>query len=115
MCPPRYCFDEDTPERLIRKVRPDVLVKGGDYGVQTIVGAEFVQSYGGEVFVVELVSGHSSSRLIALNGNLRVIPQALRQPIPRLRLGYVESLSAKDEVAQPRHARAREQLENLAY
>lgn len=42
-------FDEDTPEQLIRAIRPDVLVKGGDYTEDDIAGAEFVRSYGGEV------------------------------------------------------------------
>ena len=40
-------FAEDTPERLLEQVRPDVLVKGGDYGVEQVVGAQIVKAYGG--------------------------------------------------------------------
>ncbi|MBO4318809.1 MAG: adenylyltransferase/cytidyltransferase family protein [Mailhella sp.] len=56
-------FDEDTPERLIRVLRPDVLVKGGDWDVSRIAGADFVRSYGGEVFSLPLLEGWSTTRL----------------------------------------------------
>jgi D-beta-D-heptose 7-phosphate kinase/D-beta-D-heptose 1-phosphate adenosyltransferase len=57
-------FDEDTPEQLIQRVRPDVLVKGGDWAVEKIVGGAFVQSYGGKVKTLQFVEGHSTTRLI---------------------------------------------------
>ncbi|OAV42876.1 D-glycero-beta-D-manno-heptose 1-phosphate adenylyltransferase [Lewinella sp. 4G2] len=57
-------FDEDTPLELIKTLRPDVLVKGGDYTVDTIVGAKEVQSWGGEVKVLSFVDGLSSSGVI---------------------------------------------------
>ena len=57
-------FDEDTPEKLIESVKPDVLVKGSDYTIEGIVGAEFVASYGGEVRRCELIEGRSTSELI---------------------------------------------------
>lgn len=57
-------FSEDTPLTLIEKVKPDVLVKGGDYSVENIVGAEFVQSYGGEVKVIDYVEGISTTLLL---------------------------------------------------
>ena len=57
-------FGEDTPEKLIRQIRPDVLVKGADYELTEIAGAEFVKSCGGRVSRVRLVRGKSSSRLI---------------------------------------------------
>lgn len=57
-------FGEDTPEDLICAIRPDILVKGGDYTVETIVGAEFVQSYGGQVVVVDLVPGFSTTKTL---------------------------------------------------
>ena len=57
-------FGEDTPEKLIRLVRPDVLVKGADYKLSEIVGAQFVKSYGGSVRRVRLTPNKSSSRLI---------------------------------------------------
>jgi D-beta-D-heptose 7-phosphate kinase/D-beta-D-heptose 1-phosphate adenosyltransferase len=57
-------FAEDTPERLIETIRPHVLVKGGDYEESTVVGAPFVRSYGGEVVLVPLVGGRSTSALV---------------------------------------------------
>lgn len=49
------CFDDDTPQAIIEALRPDVLIKGGDYAIDQIVGAEFVMSYGG---VVETMPFH---------------------------------------------------------
>ena len=57
-------FSEPTPLELIVALRPDVLVKGGDYSEQTIVGAEEVRSWGGEVVIVPLVEGMSTTSLI---------------------------------------------------
>jgi rfaE bifunctional protein nucleotidyltransferase chain/domain len=57
-------FDEDTPLELIRQLTPRVLVKGGDYTRETIVGADWVESHGGEVRVVPLVEGHSTTRIL---------------------------------------------------
>lgn len=57
-------FGEDTPEKLIRQVRPDVLVKGADYQISEIVGAEFVKSYGGRVRRVRLTKGRSTSGVL---------------------------------------------------
>ncbi|MEP0814405.1 MAG: D-glycero-beta-D-manno-heptose 1-phosphate adenylyltransferase [bacterium] len=56
-------FDEDTPIRLIEALRPDVLVKGGDYDRAGVVGGDFVESYGGEVVLLELVPGLSTTEL----------------------------------------------------
>ncbi|CCH03280.1 rfaE bifunctional protein [Fibrella aestuarina BUZ 2] len=57
-------FDEPTPLELIEAVRPDVLVKGDDYSVATIVGADFVLSNGGSVETIALVPGYSTTALI---------------------------------------------------
>lgn len=54
-------FDEDTPEQLIHAVRPDVLVKGGDYTIKTIVGADFVLQNGGIVTTIPFVDGYSTT------------------------------------------------------
>ena len=56
-------FAEDTPWELISVLRPNVLVKGGDYEKTKIVGAEMVESYGGNVEVIPFVEGYSTSRL----------------------------------------------------
>lgn len=58
-------FSEDTPERLICRVMPDVLVKGGDYRIEDIAGGTCVMAAGGEVRVLPFVSGHSTSSMIA--------------------------------------------------
>ncbi len=58
-------FEEDTPERLIRALKPELLVKGADYTVDEVVGADLVQSYGGEILLAELSPGHSTSNTIA--------------------------------------------------
>ena len=57
-------FEEDTPKNLIVQVQPDILVKGGDYKIEDIVGADFVQSHGGEVLTIEFVDGYSSTKII---------------------------------------------------
>lgn len=54
-------FPEDTPLELIRIVRPDVLVKGGDYTPDTIVGRDAVEAWGGSVVVIPLTPGHSTT------------------------------------------------------
>lgn len=58
-------FDEDTPLTLIRKLRPDVLVKGADYQRKDIVGADDVEGWGGRVVRVPLVQDASTTNLIA--------------------------------------------------
>ena len=57
-------FNEDTPAKVIKTLRPDVLVKGADWNKAGIVGACFVSSYGGRVAVIKLVKGLSTTNLI---------------------------------------------------
>ncbi len=57
-------FSEETPFQLIEKIKPHVLVKGGDYKPSEIIGAELVKSYGGEVKIVPYLKGNSSTQLI---------------------------------------------------
>lgn len=57
-------FSEDTPLELVKRLRPDVIVKGGDYAEDAIVGAEEVKSWGGRVVVVPLTPGQSTTRII---------------------------------------------------
>ncbi len=57
-------FDEDTPEQLIRAVRPQVLVKGADWAADAIVGREFVESTGGRVERISLHEGRSTTGII---------------------------------------------------
>jgi len=57
-------FDDDTPERLIRAVKPDVLVKGADYQVDQVVGHELVESWGGRVALAPIVEGISTTEIV---------------------------------------------------
>lgn len=57
-------FSEDTPEKIIRSIKPDVLVKGGDYSIEEIVGADFVMSYGGRVEIFPYVKGYSTTAIV---------------------------------------------------
>jgi D-beta-D-heptose 7-phosphate kinase/D-beta-D-heptose 1-phosphate adenosyltransferase len=58
-------FAEDTPIALIKAIRPDILIKGADYTVQTVVGAAEVQSWGGQVKLADIVEGYSTTAAIA--------------------------------------------------
>jgi rfaE bifunctional protein nucleotidyltransferase chain/domain len=57
-------FTEDTPYELISRVKPDILVKGGDYAADEIVGADIVKANGGKVVVIPFVEGKSTSALV---------------------------------------------------
>jgi rfaE bifunctional protein nucleotidyltransferase chain/domain len=57
-------FDEDTPLQLITQVRPDILVKGGDYDMQTLAETRVVESYGGRALALPFVSGYSTTALV---------------------------------------------------
>jgi rfaE bifunctional protein nucleotidyltransferase chain/domain len=57
-------FEQDTPIELVRAIEPDVIVKGGDYSPETIVGADLVTARGGRVVVIPLVDGHSTTSTI---------------------------------------------------
>jgi D-beta-D-heptose 7-phosphate kinase/D-beta-D-heptose 1-phosphate adenosyltransferase len=73
-------FDEDTPAEVIAALKPDLLVKGADYAMGEVVGAETVRAGGGRVLLVPLVKGHSTTSLIrhAVDGETRHLqtPQA---------------------------------------
>ncbi|MEY4111246.1 MAG: D-glycero-beta-D-manno-heptose 1-phosphate adenylyltransferase [Bacteroidota bacterium] len=56
-------FEEDTPELLIEQVKPDILVKGGDWAPESIVGYNFVRGYGGQVLSIPLVEGRSTTNI----------------------------------------------------
>jgi D-beta-D-heptose 7-phosphate kinase/D-beta-D-heptose 1-phosphate adenosyltransferase len=57
-------FDEDTPEKLISRVKPTVLVKGSDYTREEVVGHEIVEALGGEIVLIEVVPGHSTTSMV---------------------------------------------------
>ena len=57
-------FSEDTPEALLAELQPQILVKGGDYGPEEVVGAELVRGYGGSVQVLGLVDDCSTTAIV---------------------------------------------------
>ena len=57
-------FDEDTPYNLIKKVQPDILIKGSDYKPEDIVGADIVKAKGGEIITIDFLKGYSTSAII---------------------------------------------------
>ena len=57
-------FEEDTPINIIENIKPDILVKGGDYKLSDVVGAKIVNEYGGEVKILSYIEGFSSSNII---------------------------------------------------
>ncbi|MGB7687687.1 MAG: D-glycero-beta-D-manno-heptose-7-phosphate kinase [Pseudolabrys sp.] len=57
-------FDEDTPEKLIGRVKPTVLIKGSDYAREEVVGREIVEALGGEIILIEIVPGHSTTSMV---------------------------------------------------
>jgi hypothetical protein len=57
-------FDEDTPERVLAELRPDIWVKGGDYAGAAVPEADLVRSWGGQAVVVPYLDGRSSTRLV---------------------------------------------------
>ena len=57
-------FEEDTPIELIKIIKPDVLVKGGDYDANKLSGGEFIKSYGGEIAILPFIDGYSTTSII---------------------------------------------------
>jgi D-glycero-beta-D-manno-heptose 1-phosphate adenylyltransferase len=64
-----FLFNEETPERIIHQIKPDILAKGGDWKIEQIVGAPFVQSYGGQVISLTFIEGKSTTQLIERSQN----------------------------------------------
>jgi D-beta-D-heptose 7-phosphate kinase/D-beta-D-heptose 1-phosphate adenosyltransferase len=64
-------FEEDTPLQLIDVLKPDVLVKGADYTLDQVVGADLVAKRGGRVFLAELIPGHSTTKTLERAGTNR--------------------------------------------
>jgi D-beta-D-heptose 7-phosphate kinase/D-beta-D-heptose 1-phosphate adenosyltransferase len=74
-------FEEDTPLELLQKVRPAVLVKGADYRIEQVVGRELVEAMGGDVVLIDLVPGHSTTRLVQRSAQSAPKPQPPAAPV----------------------------------
>ncbi len=57
-------FNEDTPARLIKNIQPDILVKGGDYKPEEVVGKDWVEQHGGQVVILSFLDGYSTTQLV---------------------------------------------------
>ncbi len=64
-------FNESTPYNIIQKIKPSVLVKGGDWPIDTIVGSDIVQSYGGQVLSLPLLENYSTTKTVEYIRNLK--------------------------------------------
>ena len=74
-------FDEDTPLELITAIRPDVLIKGGDYRPEQVVGREEVEAAGGRLVIVPLFEGHSTTSMVDRAFERELTPHAA-EPVP---------------------------------
>lgn len=90
-------FDEPTPQKLIEEIKPDVLIKGGDWRIDEIVGADFVRSHGGVVLSLPLKNGFSTSGIVdkILSSN---IEQAINEDSAASPDILIQSLKAHVEV-----------------
>ncbi len=75
-------FDDDTPLALIEALRPDVLVKGGDYRPEEVVGREVVEGSGGKLVLIPLVEGHSTTGLVRRAAERTITPHAAEPAVP---------------------------------
>jgi rfaE bifunctional protein nucleotidyltransferase chain/domain len=57
-------FDDDTPYNLIKRIQPDILIKGSDYGIKEIVGSDIVLTKGGKVITIDFIKGYSTTSII---------------------------------------------------
>jgi D-beta-D-heptose 7-phosphate kinase / D-beta-D-heptose 1-phosphate adenosyltransferase len=74
-------FEEDTPLELIKRVRPAVLVKGADYKIDQVVGRDEVEGGGGEVLLVDLVPGHSTTGMVRRSAASAAPPAHSTKPV----------------------------------
>ena len=84
-------FEDMTPHRILETLRPDVLVKGGTYTPEEVVGREVVEAYGGEVRVTGMVEGISTSKIIASIERQGASPEVLPLPSPSNPNGFEAS------------------------
>lgn len=100
-------FDENTPENLIREIKPDVLVKGGDWKIEEIIGADLVLQNGGEVFSLPLKEGFSTSKIVE-----KIKNEDVRKTINESRNGGLIQKSIEQHV-EVLHKLLAENVENI--
>jgi D-beta-D-heptose 7-phosphate kinase/D-beta-D-heptose 1-phosphate adenosyltransferase len=84
-------FDEDTPLELITAIRPDVLVKGGDYRPDEVVGRDEVEEVGGKLVLVPVVEGHSTTSLVRRASERAITPHPSESNTPTPHVGLIAS------------------------
>lgn len=77
-------FEELNPLCLMKKVRPDIVIKGGDYTRKTVVGHEFVESYGGQVVIISTLEGNSTTKIIET-----IKGRSFKKDLPKIKGGYL--------------------------
>ena len=94
-------FEEDTPEKLVRRLSPDVLFKGADYAESEVIGGDFVKANGGRVELLPLLPGHSTTSLVGRLAEERVRGAQLRRaPSSRPYLGWRSAIQ-QDATIEP--------------
>ncbi len=107
-----HIFDESTPERLIGEIKPDVLIKGGDWQTNEIIGADFVRSYGGRVLSIPLKDGYSSTAVVEkIKQNREEKPAVMQGKLTDL---IEKSLAAQIETIEKMLDREMENIERCA-
>jgi rfaE bifunctional protein nucleotidyltransferase chain/domain len=77
-------FNELNPLSLLKKIKPNILVKGGDYSKNKIIGKEFIESYGGKVIVIPLSRGNSTTKIIE-----KIKGRSFKKDLPKKKGGYL--------------------------
>lgn len=106
-------FDELTPENLIKRIKPDILVKGGDWSENEIIGSDFVRQNGGKVFSLPLKDDYSSSKIVE---KIKMNEEHTDQPASSENVDVVErTIRQHIEVFEKVLSDNREQIENCAH
>lgn len=107
-------FDDSTPEKIIRKIKPDVLVKGGDWKPEEIIGADFVLENGGEVFSLPLKGDFSSSKIVEKIQDANLKPLNQQSLTKKPESFAAQSLAAHIRLFQEIESREIENIESCA-
>lgn len=77
-------FDELNPLCLMKKIKPDIVIKGSDYTRKTVIGYEFVESYGGQIVIIPTLEGNSTTKIIeGIKG------RSFKKDLPKIKGGYL--------------------------
>ncbi len=77
-------FDELNPLRLMKKIKPDIVIKGSDYTRKTVIGYELVESYGGRIVIISTLEGNSTTKIIN-----EIKGRSFKKDLPKIKGGYI--------------------------